>query len=231
MKRTVMIVVVTIFAVLLLEVVAAEIFFRTHRFSAREKPSWIEKTFAEHARSVSTPSDAKTLKNPNTINEESMSEAREHFVEHCSVCHGLDGKGLTTIGQGLYPQTPDMTQAGTQQMADGELFYIISYGVRFTGMPAWEGEDTPESIWDLVSFIRHLPQLTPEELNRMKERAGQGSEEMSGEDDHKDKEKGEQDSEAKKDAGNQNQAKPNATKPKMKPRPRRSGAKPHDHHQ
>jgi hypothetical protein len=35
-------------------------------------------------------------------------------------------------------------------------------------MPSWEGADSPEEIWDLVSFIRHLPQLSPEELKQMK---------------------------------------------------------------
>ena len=37
-------------------------------------------------------------------------------------------------------------------------------------MPAW-GEDEPEKdldSWKLVHFIRHLPKLTPEELDQMK---------------------------------------------------------------
>ena len=47
-------------------------------------------------------------------------------------------------------------------MTDGELFYIIENGVRFTGMPAFatgtaEGE---EESWKLVHFIRRLPQLS-----------------------------------------------------------------------
>jgi len=196
---------------------------RMHKFSAREKPSWLETTMAMHARRVSTPSDAMSLKNPNSITEESMSEAREHFVEHCSICHGIDGKGQTTIGQRMYPPVPDMTQAETQQKTDGELFYIISNGVRLTGMPAWEGEDTPESIWSLVAFIRRLPQLTPEELNRMKEMAGQENEEMSGE------EKDRHHNEEKKSAGNENQAGPGAAKPKTNPPTHGPGAKPHEH--
>jgi hypothetical protein len=62
-----------------------------------------------------------------------------------------------------------MRQAPTQELTDGDLFYIIEYGVRFTGMPAW-GDRSPkgeELGWKLVHFIRHLPKLTPEELNRM----------------------------------------------------------------
>ena len=175
--RTAKIVIVTVFAVVLVQVLAVEIFVRAHKFSAKEKPSWLESTFAQHARSISVPGDARALKNPRSVTDDIMSEAREHWTEHCSICHGINGRGDTVIGRGLYPPAPDMNDAKTQQQTDGELFYIISNGVRLTGMPAWEGEDSPEEIWDLVSFIRHLPQLTPEELTQMKELAGEGKEE------------------------------------------------------
>ncbi len=41
------------------------------------------------------------------------------------------------MGRNMYPPAPDMRLAETQQMTDGELFYIIQNGVRLTGMPAW----------------------------------------------------------------------------------------------
>ena len=49
--------------------------------------------------------------------------------------------------------------------------WIIENGVKLTGMPAWSdgssaGEEEHES-WELVHFIRHLPELTPEELSAM----------------------------------------------------------------
>jgi hypothetical protein len=47
----------------------------------------------------------------------------------------------------------------TQNLSDGELFYIIQNGIRLTGMPAWGSgshHDTEDS-WKLVRFIRHLP--------------------------------------------------------------------------
>jgi hypothetical protein len=55
-------------------------------------------------------------------------------------------------------------------MSDGEIFWVIHNGIRFTAMPAW-GEGDPaedKDSWKLVHFIRHLPQLTPEELDQMK---------------------------------------------------------------
>jgi len=143
----------------------------THGFSAREKPSWVETYFARHARRIATPPGAKELKNPVPATPESMAEAQEHWVAHCSSCHGIDGRGDTTIGRNLYPKAPDMRDAETQRLSDGELYYIISNGVRFTGMPAWGSEDSPESIWALVAFIRRLPHLTPEEIQSMQQPA------------------------------------------------------------
>lgn len=49
------------------------------------------------------------------------------------------------------------------------MFYVIEHGVRFTGTPAF-GTDTlegEEASWHLVNFIRHLPKVTPEQLEEM----------------------------------------------------------------
>ena len=64
-----------------------------------------------------------------------------------------------------------MRLPATQDLTDGELFYIIENGVKMTGMPAWgtgtaEGE---QESWHLVNFIRHLPQLSDDELAEMEE--------------------------------------------------------------
>ncbi|MGH9862631.1 MAG: c-type cytochrome [Candidatus Acidiferrales bacterium] len=142
-----------------------------HGFSAREKPSRVEEFLARQARKIATPAGARELKNPYPSTSESLAEARAHWVEHCALCHGLDGSGDTTIGRNLYPKAPDMSDTQTQALGDGELFYVISNGVRFTGMPAWGSEDSPEEIWKLVSFIRRLPNLSPEELKLMEELA------------------------------------------------------------
>ena len=142
---------------------ALAIWFQRHGFSAREEPAWYEKVLARHARRIATPAGAKELKNPFPLTEASLTEAREHWVAHCSTCHALDGSGSTTIGRNLYPKAPDMRDAETQKLSDGELFYIISNGVRFTGMPAWGEEDSAKSIWELVGYIRRLPALSPEE--------------------------------------------------------------------
>ena len=73
------------------------------------------------------------------------------------------------MGKHMYPPAPDMRQADTQNLTDGELFYIIQNGIRLTGMPSW-GSDTSHDerdSWKLVHFIRHLPKLSAEEEKQM----------------------------------------------------------------
>jgi mono/diheme cytochrome c family protein len=155
-------------------------YLRGQGFSAREEPTWMERIMARNARKIATPPDAKNLTNPRLQQTaEMVSEADEHFVEHCGICHGIDGRGDTVIGRNLYPKVPDMSAANTQQLSDGEIYYIISNGIRLTGMPAWGSEDKPEAIWDLVSLIRRLPKLSPEELKSLQEAARNADGELS----------------------------------------------------
>jgi mono/diheme cytochrome c family protein len=104
------------------------------------------------------------------LTPEVLKEARAHFADHCATCHANDGSGETKIGKNFYPKTPDLRLADTQDMSDGEMFFIIQNGIRFTGMPAWGTGDPSEDTdsWKLVHFIRHLPRISKEELVEMK---------------------------------------------------------------
>jgi mono/diheme cytochrome c family protein len=156
------------------------LYLRGQGFSAREEPTWMEQIMARNARKIATPPDAKNLSNPRSQQTaEMVAEADEHFVEHCGICHGIDGRGDTVIGRNLYPKVPDMSGSETQRLSDGEIYYIISNGIRLTGMPAWGSEDKPEAIWDLVSLIRRLPKLSLEELKHLQEAARNAGGELS----------------------------------------------------
>lgn len=145
----------------------ALVYVRAHGFSAREKPAWYEVFLSRNARRLASEPGASSLKNPISATPLAIAEARDHFADHCATCHANNGDGKTQINAGLYPPAPDMRHSETQNLSEGELFYIIKNGVRFTGMPGWGGSD--EDNWKLVLFIRHLPQLTPMELDFMRE--------------------------------------------------------------
>lgn len=142
-----------------------------HGFSARDEPWRIEALIAPRLRALAIPGSARHAPNPVAPSSEALAEARAHFADHCATCHGNDGSGETAIGRNLYPPAPDMRESRTQSLTDGEIFYIIHNGIRFTGMPAF-GDGNVEAdtaSWKLVHFIRHLPRIGVEELRQMKE--------------------------------------------------------------
>jgi mono/diheme cytochrome c family protein len=141
----------------------------TRGVTARPKPWAIEAFLARRLRHLAVPRGAREVRNPLPETPDALSRGLEHFADHCASCHANDGSGDTSIGKSFYPPVPDMRAAQTQELSDGELFYIIENGVRFTGMPAWgtEAPEDDENTWTLVHFIRHLKDLTPAELEEM----------------------------------------------------------------
>jgi mono/diheme cytochrome c family protein len=144
-------------------------YFVTVGVSARPQPGALETFIARTVRNLAIGWHAGHQANPVPNTEDSIAEGRAHFADHCAVCHANDGSGDAEMGRGLYPRAPDMRLASTQQLGDHELFYIIENGIRLTGMPGWgTGTKTgEEESWRLVRFIRHLPRITPEEIEQM----------------------------------------------------------------
>jgi mono/diheme cytochrome c family protein len=135
--------------------------------SARAEPSALETAVARTLRAWAIPSSARDRTNPVPASPEVLAAGLAHFADHCASCHGNDGSGDTELGRGLSPRPPDLRRAPTQRLSDGELFHVIENGVRLTGMPAWGRDGHEEASWQLVRFIRHLPELTADERRRM----------------------------------------------------------------
>jgi mono/diheme cytochrome c family protein len=153
-----------------LAVIAGGAWFWSQGITARTTPSPMEVSVARRARSAMIPSSERARTSPEPASAETVKSGMAHWADHCASCHGNDGGGETPMGLGLYPRTPDMRLAETQQLSDGELFYIIENGVKLTGMPAWStGPDGEPASWHLVHFIRKLPTLTEAELAEMAE--------------------------------------------------------------
>jgi mono/diheme cytochrome c family protein len=156
-------------AVALVIAAAGLLALRRHGFSAREQPLAVEAFIARHLRGLAVPAAGRAARSPVAASPAALAAGRAHFADHCASCHANDGSGTTELGRNLYPKAPDMRLPATQELTDGELFYIIENGVRFTGMPAWSN-GTPEGAaesWQLVRFIRHLPRLAPREAAEM----------------------------------------------------------------
>ena len=142
----------------------------TTGFSAKTEPHALEVWMARQIRHLAIPIEKRNAQNPIPLSPDVIQESLAHFADHCAICHANNGSGQTPIGKNTYPKAPDLRLSDTQSMSDGEIFWVIHNGIRFTAMAAWGEGDPAQDMgsWKLVHFIRHLPQLTPEELDQMK---------------------------------------------------------------
>ena len=127
--------------------------------SAHKKPSSVETALANVAKDLVIPMEAEKLKNPLAADPQTVSQGQQIYEQSCAICHGNDGHGQTTLGQGMYPPVMDLTSPHVQHWNDSEMFWVIQNGVRLTGMASWKGTISPDDTWKLIIFIRRLPDL------------------------------------------------------------------------
>jgi mono/diheme cytochrome c family protein len=126
-------------------------------FSSRPEPSKLESTVAMKSYDSSVPSRFAAMKNPLEAKGVNLIEAGGHYAEHCAVCHADNGSGETKFHGILYPRPTDLRSDDTQEMSDGELYWVIKNGVRWSGMPAFgKPGDDDEHVWK-------IPKLTDQE--------------------------------------------------------------------
>jgi mono/diheme cytochrome c family protein len=156
--------VITILLLALVAATAAFVVARRGGLAASAEPGRLERLVAGRLVRLAIPADADGQQSPLGGQAEVWRQAREHYLDHCAVCHGRDAKGRTGMGANMYPKVPDLTSAQVQRRSDGALFYIIQNGIRWTGMPAWKEEHSPEETWQLVALIRKAPTLTEADM-------------------------------------------------------------------
>lgn len=131
--------------------------------SATAKPTSLEEGFATFVVDRSVGHRAPKGPNPVAVTPEVLARGLSEYREHCLLCHGAPGLRPSGIAKGLNPKAPDLADADSQEASDGELFQVISAGIRMSGMPAFSLSESPETLWKVVAFVRHLPKLSDEE--------------------------------------------------------------------
>jgi len=102
------------------------------------------------------PAEYKRMKNPLPSDAKTVSEGRTVFLGNCAVCHGSNGTGDTPIGQNMYPPAADLAGQRVIGMNDGEVAWIVKFGLSFVGMPAFRTLLSDQQVWQIVVFIRSL---------------------------------------------------------------------------
>jgi mono/diheme cytochrome c family protein len=117
------------------------------------------RSVAARSRDIVVPKD---LDDANRI-----SKGAGQYAEMCSGCHLAPGMKRTEISRGLYPRAPELRHK--TDFTPAEQFWIVKHGVKMTGMPAWGVTHDDDLLWDVVAFVRKLPELTPEQCEERSE--------------------------------------------------------------
>ena len=163
---------------LLIAVVAAGLVYMGSFDVAADKPHsqpvfWLmdtvrERSVAVRAAGIAVPGDLADAKR--------IASGAAQYDEMCSLCHLAPGMKRTEISRGLYPRAPELRRKS--DLTPAEQFWVVKHGLKMTGMPAWGVTHDDELLWDVVAFLRKLPDLTAEQYQTLVKSAPKSHDEM-----------------------------------------------------
>jgi mono/diheme cytochrome c family protein len=108
---------------------------------------------------------ARTIDVPQLEDPKKIAAGAEHYAALCVGCHLAPGVTKSDIRPGLYPHPPSLAQEDTRDAQ--RAFWTIKHGIKMSAMPAWGKSLDDAAIWDIVSFVRKMPAMTPETYQQL----------------------------------------------------------------
>jgi mono/diheme cytochrome c family protein len=93
-------------------------------------------------------------------NPKRVAAGAQRYAALCVGCHLAPGVTKSDIRPGLYPHPPNLAQEDIKDTR--RAFWIVKHGIKMSAMPAWGKSLDDASIWDIVAFVRKMPEMTPE---------------------------------------------------------------------
>ena len=133
---------------------------------------WVLETTRE--RSVHRAAESLEIQVPRLDDPRMIRSGLVRYHALCATCHGAPGIQISATGQGLNPFPPELAgEVGEEEPL--ELFWVIKNGIKMTGMPAYGVTHGDEEIWEIVAFLKRMPQLSPAEYEALaREASGRG---------------------------------------------------------
>ncbi len=129
----------------------------------------------EQTRENSIASASADIKVPALKRDGMLKNGAINYAHMCANCHLVPGQKNSDISLGLYPTPPGLAsiEHNGSHREQSELetarqwFWTIKHGIKASGMPAWGKTHNDAEIWEMVSFLKELPNLTLEQYNQL----------------------------------------------------------------
>ena len=142
----------------------AYFFVTTGHFDIRavgNSPSTFERRTANKSMDGWVDAHAPQQPNPFQPTMDNIMDGSMTYDKNCAFCHGSLKQPISPMRTQFYPSVPQL-MSRTPDDPDAHLFYVIKYGVRYTGMPGWNGVLSDDDIWKTVAFIKNSSQMKDE---------------------------------------------------------------------
>lgn len=96
---------------------------------------------------------ARELENPVPETDLVHERGQIAFARWCSPCHGLTGQGDGPVTR-LFPRPPSLLAPHAQDLADGQIFHVISWGQGL--MRGYAQQIEPRDRWMILHHIRKM---------------------------------------------------------------------------
>jgi mono/diheme cytochrome c family protein len=109
-----------------------------------------DRSIAVRAQAISPPAD---LTAPSRI-----AMGAGLYGSLCAGCHLAPSMKKTDLSRGLYPKPPQLAY-GTD-LTPAQEFWILKHGIKLTAMPSWGRTHSDDELWDIVAFLKKMPDLS-----------------------------------------------------------------------
>jgi thiosulfate dehydrogenase len=141
--------------------------------TADVSPPSFERRIANSGLDASMERHAPRVNNPVTPTDDNLIEGMKIYTMNCALCHGTLDNKPSPLEKSFYPPPPQLV---LDPLDDPEwhIYYAVSTGVRYTGMPAWRHALSEEDMWKVVGFLSRVQKLPPKVQDYWKNAYGAG---------------------------------------------------------
>lgn len=128
--------------------------------AANVEPSNAERQLAMRAVDASMERHAPRVNNPLTPTDQNLEDGMKLYTMNCALCHGGLDRQPAPLARNFYPPAPNLISDPPDD-PEWHIFYTIRTGVRYSGMPAWQGVLAEQDMWKITTFLSHMDKLPP----------------------------------------------------------------------
>ena len=127
--------------------------------ATRQHPLWVFRAIGL-GRDTVVALDARNVAVPADFAPRTDAEGVALYRKHCAQCHGAPGVAPSEFALGMMP-LPSNLVAAARDRPPREIYWFIRFGLKMSGMPAWEMRMSEADMWRVTALVEALPTLSP----------------------------------------------------------------------